>query len=109
MHGLAKGNPLGALIDPVLDFGSCHLSLNVNRKTPSFGKAGTVVTLGVSLPGAAALRGQEETPSRFERLCYRALAEDLISLPKAAELLQKHTNEIEVALNGPGRNNASCD
>ncbi len=54
------------------------------------------------------LRGQEETPSRFERLCYRALAEDLISLPKAAELLQKRTNEIEVALNGPGRNNASC-
>ena len=54
------------------------------------------------------LRGQEETPSRFERLCYRALAEDLISLPKAAELLQKRTHEIEVALNGPGRNNASC-
>jgi Zn-dependent peptidase ImmA (M78 family)/DNA-binding XRE family transcriptional regulator len=46
--------------------------------------------------------GQEETPTRFERLCYRALAEDLISLPKAAELLQKRTSDIEAALNGPG-------
>lgn len=54
------------------------------------------------------LRGQEETPSRFERLCYRALAEDLISLPKAAELLQRPVSEIEEALNGPGRSDASC-
>lgn len=54
------------------------------------------------------LRGQEEIPSRFERLCYRALAEDLIPLPKAAELLQKPTNEIEVALNGPRKDDASC-
>jgi len=43
---------------------------------------------------------KEETPTRFERLCYRALAEDLISLPKAAELLQKPVSEIEMALNG---------
>ena len=54
-------------------------------------------------------RGQEETPSRFERFCYRALAEDLISLLKAAELLQKPTSEIEVALNGPEMNDASCN
>jgi Zn-dependent peptidase ImmA (M78 family)/transcriptional regulator with XRE-family HTH domain len=54
-------------------------------------------------------RGQEETPTRFERLCYRALAEDLISLPKAAELLQKRTSEIEAALNGPGIPHACGD
>ena len=52
--------------------------------------------------------GQEEIPGRFERLCYRALAEDLISLPKAAELLQRPTREIEMALNGPGKADASC-
>lgn len=46
-------------------------------------------------------RGQKEIPSRFERLCYRSLAEDLISLPKAAELLRKSTHDIEFALNGP--------
>ena len=33
-------------------------------------------------------RGQRERARRFERLCYRALAEGLISLSKAAELLQ---------------------
>ena len=33
-------------------------------------------------------RGQRERARRFERLCYRALAEGLISLPKAAELLR---------------------
>lgn len=46
-------------------------------------------------------RGQKENPSRFERLCYRTLSEDLISLPKAAELLRKPTHDIEVALRGP--------
>jgi len=46
-------------------------------------------------------RGQYERPQRFERLCYRALAEDLISLPKAAELLRRSISDVEVGLKGP--------
>lgn len=48
-----------------------------------------------------------ERPKRFERLCYRALAEGLISLPKAASLLQQPVTEIEAAVKGPGRDDAS--
>ena len=44
------------------------------------------------LPFAAGVfnlkRGEWERPRRFERLSYRALAEGLISLTKAAELLR---------------------
>ncbi len=46
-------------------------------------------------------RGQYERPKRFERLCYRALAENLISLPKAAELLRRPVSEVEEGLKGP--------
>ncbi len=46
-------------------------------------------------------RGQRERPRRFERLCYRALAEELISLPKAAELLRCPVDEVEAGLKGP--------
>lgn len=42
-----------------------------------------------------------EEPKRFPRLCYRALVEDLISLPKAAELLQAPVADIEKAIKGP--------
>jgi len=42
-----------------------------------------------------------EQPRRFARLCYRALVEDLISLPKAAELLQARISDIEEAVKGP--------
>lgn len=42
-----------------------------------------------------------ETPRRFERLVIRALAEDIISLPKAAELLGKKTSEIQLEMTGP--------
>lgn len=42
-----------------------------------------------------------EEPKRFSRLCYRALVEDLISLPKAAELLQEAVADIEMAIKGP--------
>lgn len=42
-----------------------------------------------------------EDAKRFERLCYRALSEELVSLPKAADLLRIHTNEIERAIRGP--------
>lgn len=46
-------------------------------------------------------RGQLEQALRFERLCYRALAEELISLTKAAELLQLPAHEVEAGLKGP--------
>jgi len=45
----------------------------------------------------------KEQPYRLERLCYRALSEDLISTAKAAELLRKPVNEIEADLKGPSR------
>jgi Zn-dependent peptidase ImmA (M78 family)/ribosome-binding protein aMBF1 (putative translation factor) len=46
-------------------------------------------------------RGQWERALRFERLCYRALAEGLISLTKAAELLRLPASEVESGLKGP--------
>lgn len=46
-------------------------------------------------------RGQLEQALRFERLCYRALAEGLIPLTKAAELLQLPASEVEAGLRGP--------
>ena len=44
---------------------------------------------------------QQELPQRFERLCYRALAEDLISIRKAIELLQQPEEEIMEVLKWP--------
>jgi len=46
-------------------------------------------------------RGQREHAQRFERLCYRALAEGLISLAKAAELLRRPISAVEAGLKGP--------
>ena len=46
-------------------------------------------------------RGRTERGLRFERLCYRALAEGMISLSKAAELLRLPVPEIEAGLKGP--------
>src|SRR5580658_1453620 len=48
-----------------------------------------------------AKRGQRERARRFERLSYRALAEGLISLGKAAELLRLPVAEVEAGLKGP--------
>lgn len=48
-------------------------------------------------------RGEKERPYRFERLCYRALAEGLIEIPKAVELLRKPVSEVERDLKGPYR------
>lgn len=45
--------------------------------------------------------GQLERAQRFERLCYRALAEGLISLAKAAELLRLPVEQVEMGLKGP--------
>ena len=42
-----------------------------------------------------------ERPSRFERLCIRALAEDVISESKASELLQKTVREVVDSLDLP--------
>src|ERR1700730_4221690 len=44
------------------------------------------------------IRGLREKARRFERLCYRALAEGLISLSKGAELLRLPTPEVAAAL-----------
>lgn len=46
-------------------------------------------------------RGQRERARRFERLCYRALAEGLISLTKASELLRQPISTVEADLKGP--------
>ena len=46
-------------------------------------------------------RGKKEQPRRFERLCYRALAEDLISVVTAAELLRCPISEVKQGLKGP--------
>jgi Zn-dependent peptidase ImmA (M78 family) len=48
-------------------------------------------------------RGQRERALRFERLCYRALAEGMISLTKAAELLRLPATVVETGLKGPQR------
>ena len=53
-----------------------------------------------------AKRGQRERARRFERLSYRALAEGLISLQKAAELLRLPLAEVEAGLKGPHTANA---
>ena len=47
------------------------------------------------------VRGRHERARRFERLCYRALAEGLISLAKTAELLQQSALDVETGLKGP--------
>ncbi len=46
-------------------------------------------------------RGLLERALRFERLCYWALAEGLISLGKAAEFLRRPVNEVDAGLKGP--------
>ncbi len=46
-------------------------------------------------------RGQRERALRFDRLCYRTLAEGLISINKAAELLRLPVPEVERGLRGP--------
>ncbi|HRI89798.1 MAG TPA: transcriptional regulator, partial [Candidatus Hydrogenedentes bacterium] len=49
----------------------------------------------------AANRENSEQPNRFERLVYRAAAEDMISLSKAVELLRLPLADVEKGLNGP--------
>jgi transcriptional regulator with XRE-family HTH domain/Zn-dependent peptidase ImmA (M78 family) len=42
-----------------------------------------------------------EKPERFMMLVYRALAEHVISVPRAAQLLRKSLGDIELAMKGP--------
>jgi Zn-dependent peptidase ImmA (M78 family)/transcriptional regulator with XRE-family HTH domain len=51
-------------------------------------------------------RGQFEQPKRFERLTFRALAEDMISVSKAAELLRVPIPKVEAGLKGPASRHA---
>lgn len=51
-------------------------------------------------------RGQFERARRFERLVYRALAEDLISTSKASELLREPVGVVEEGLRGPAGGDA---
>lgn len=46
-------------------------------------------------------RGKLEQPTRFERSVYWALADRLISLPRAAELLCQPVSQVELAVRGP--------
>ena len=57
----------------------------------------------------AELRGRFERPRRFQRLCYRALAERYISPGKAMELLKQPLHRIERAMKGPGFVDAHAD
>lgn len=50
--------------------------------------------------------GRHEMARRFDRLCYRALAENLISVAKAAEMLRLPVEEVELGLKGPGPDHA---
>ena len=45
-------------------------------------------------------KARDEEPERFEKLVYRALAEQLIALPKASMLLQKPAHDVEFAIRG---------
>ncbi len=51
-------------------------------------------------------KGEFEKPQRFERVVFRALAEDMISPMKAAELLRQTISKVEEGLKGPARANA---
>ena len=44
---------------------------------------------------------REEKPERFDRLCYRALAEAAISEPKTAELLNITVHELNRRMEAP--------
>lgn len=45
--------------------------------------------------------GKLERPTRFERSVYWALADRLISLPRAAEFLRRSASQVELAVRGP--------
>ena len=51
--------------------------------------------------------GKHEVPRRFERLCYWALAEQLISPGKASELLQQPLAKIARGMKGPATSDAN--
>lgn len=58
-------------------------------------------------PMALGERPSFEQPMRFEQLVYRALAELMISLPRAAELLNCPLQHVELEVRGPGGGRAA--
>lgn len=50
-----------------------------------------------------------EIPRRMERLCLRALSEDMISITKAAELMRRSVAQLEAYLSGPVANEYNSD
>jgi Zn-dependent peptidase ImmA (M78 family)/transcriptional regulator with XRE-family HTH domain len=54
-------------------------------------------------PNALAFK---EVPMRFEQLVYRSLAERMVSLPRAAELLNISIAEVEIQIRGPAARHA---
>ncbi len=50
-----------------------------------------------------------DRPHRFERLCIRALAEGVISEPKASELLGKTVRELVESLDEPPEGRVETD
>jgi len=51
--------------------------------------------------------GHLEKPTRFERSVYWALADRLISLPRAADLLRRPVSQVELAMRGPALGDSS--
>ncbi len=51
--------------------------------------------------------GELEKPTRFERSVYWALADRLISLPRAADLLRRPVSQVERAMRGPSLGDSS--
>lgn len=57
-------------------------------------------------PLALSASPRSETPMRFQQLVYRAIAEQMISLPRAAELLNQPMQEVENQVRGPAARHA---
>jgi Zn-dependent peptidase ImmA (M78 family) len=55
-----------------------------------------------------AIDPENEVPRRFERLCFRALSEEAISEPKAAELLGISVRALNQKLDNPGVDDVSA-
>ena len=85
---LVRLRDIGIITDPVLTYAFQSIALKWRTQEPE----------ELESPDR---RGVREKPHRFERLCYRALAEELISLTKAAELLRSPIDEVESGLKGP--------
>lgn len=85
---LVRMNQIGALSDSALEYAFRTMASSWRKNEP--------------LPlEREADQGKFEMPQRFERLVYRALSEDMVSMSKAAELLRRPVRKIEEDLKGP--------